>query len=389
MPFDAAAATKAYMSTIPAEVTARSNAYTEGGYWLLLIGLLVSLFSIYLVVKSGALPKVRNWIEKKKSRPFLASFLMVSVFTAVQSILVFPLSAFEDHFREKEFGLTKQPFLDWLVQYGIELAISIFLTGILAAFVYLALRKLKNAWWIWASAGGGIFMLVMIFLSPVFIEPLFNEYKAFPEGKVKDAIVELAKKAEVSTDKIYVYDGSRQRSVVTANVAGAFGTARIAVSDIALERASLNEVRAVVAHEIGHYKLGHTLRMALFFSFLLLVAFWSYDKWFAACAKLLGLKDVKDIADPLGYPVMVAFISVFFFAITPIINTFIRQGEIEADNYSLMTAKDPDGLATALIKTVEYRKASPGPIEEFIFHTHPSVENRVKRAMEWKAKNLK
>jgi STE24 endopeptidase len=219
----------------------------------------------------------------------------------------------------------------------------------------------------------------------VFIMPLFNEYKPFPQGKVRDEIVKLAVASGVPSDKIFVYDGSRQRSVVTANVAGILGSARIAVSDVALKEANLSEVRAVVGHEIGHYVLGHSYRGAFFGAFMIMLGFYGVHRLFPKFASYFGATNITGVADPAGLPILMFIITLIFTIATPLSNSVTRIGETEADAYSLKVAQDPDGLSSALIKTVEYRKASPGKLEEIIFHDHPSVENRVRMAMEWKA----
>jgi STE24 endopeptidase len=106
-------------------------------------------------------------------------------------------------------------------------------------------------------------------------------------------------------------------------------------------------------------------------------------RWFG------GGAGVADIREPAGLPVLLLIVTLVVTLATPLFNTTIRIDEREADNYSLEVVGEPDGLSTALIKTVEYRKASPGPVEEFLFHSHPSVENRIRNAMRWKAQHEK
>ncbi|QCI80176.1 M48 family metallopeptidase [Hankyongella ginsenosidimutans] len=390
MAFDPAAATAAYIASIPPDVQARSIAYTEGGYWLLPLGLIVTGVVTWIIVRWGILAKLRDRAQKSKPRPSSAAFQVAATYIGLSALITLPWTIYTDWWRPHHYGLSKQPLGDWLGQGMIGLVLNVLIGGLFFMGLYWLIRRLPRLWWLAGAGMAGAGILLMLLIAPVFIEPLFNKYEPFPKGPARDAIVALAKDAGVPEDRIFVFNGSRQRDVVTANVSGAFGSARIAVSDIAVDRASLPEVRAVVGHEIGHYKLGHSLRSVLFFSAMALLAFWATHRLFQPALRWFGAQDqVQGLADPAGLPVLLFVVSVFGFLATPLLNSYIRIGEVEADQYSLDHARDPDGLSTALLKAVEYRKASPGRLEEIIFHDHPGVENRVRMAMEWKARHQK
>jgi STE24 endopeptidase len=226
---------------------------------------------------------------------------------------------------------------------------------------------------------------VMLLVGPVFIAPLFNHYEPVPDGPVRDALVAQAEAAGVPADRIFVFDGSRQSNNYTANVAGVFGSARIAISDVAFEGVPLAEVQAVTGHEIGHYVLGHVWRMVALVALLAVQAFFLVDRLFPRFARALG-SDAR-LAEPRGLPVLYAMVTLFGFLAQPLLNAVIRQGEWEADRYSLETVNLPDALASALVQTAEYRDPRPARWQEWLFYTHPSVERRVTEAMRWKAAN--
>jgi STE24 endopeptidase len=222
-------------------------------------------------------------------------------------------------------------------------------------------------------------------VAPIVIEPLFNDYKPVPQGEVRAALEAMAKGAGVPSDRLFVYDGSRQSNNFTANVAGLGGSARIAISDVAFKGASLDEVKAVTGHEIGHYVLGHVWRGIAMISTLAMVAFLLADRLFPVFARAFG--SGAALADPRGLPVVLFMVSLFLLLATPAMNALNRVSETEADRYSLQTVNLPDALATALVRTAEYRDPRPHPLQESLFYTHPSVERRVLAAMQWKASN--
>jgi Zn-dependent protease with chaperone function len=188
--------------------------------------------------------------------------------------------------------------------------------------------------------------------APVFIQPLFNDYKPVPPGEVRSALEAMARSAGVPTDRVFVYDGSRQSNNFTANVAGLGGTARIAISDVAFKGASLDEVKAVTGHEIGHYVLGHVWRAIAVISVLAMLAFLVADRLFPRFARAFGSS--APLSDPRGLPVILFMVSLIMALAAPVMNSLNRIAESEADRHSLETVNLPDALASALVKTAEY-----------------------------------
>ncbi|MDY7098522.1 MAG: M48 family metallopeptidase [Pseudomonadota bacterium] len=384
MTFDPQAATDAHMAALSAAELELARAYTTGNHWLILGGLIVSALVTWLIVKSGVL----DWAFRKISDRWqnLRVFVVAAIYTLVNAVLTLPYSIYTDWWRETEYGRTSQPLSDFLSQGAIGLFLSTLLGAVFFIGLYFLLRRAGSLWWAWAGGLVAATVSFMLLLSPVLIEPLFNDYEPVPDGEVRDAILVMAAEADIPEDRISVFDGSRQSNNFTANVSGIGDSARIAISDVALGEASLDEVRAVTGHEIGHYVLGHVWRMIGLLSILAIAAFFLTAKTYPMFARLFGSK--AEISDPRGLPVLLFTVGLFATLAQPALNTLIRVGEREADAYSLETVGLADALSEALVKTAEYRYPLAGPIEETLFYTHPTVRNRVQTAMEWKAANL-
>ncbi|MEO1047534.1 MAG: M48 family metallopeptidase [Pseudomonadota bacterium] len=381
MAFDPQAATDAHLSALSAAELALSRDYTAGNHWLILSGLVVSAVVTWLFVKSGLL----NWVFARVSDrwPNLRVFLVAFVYLLVNSLVTLPYALYTDWWRETEYNRTSQPLSDFLAQGATATVLSAVVGGAFFIGLYFLLRRAGRLWWVWAGGLVAAAISTILLLSPVLIEPLFNDFQPVPEGEVRDAVLELAADANIPADRIFVFDGSRQSNNFTANVSGIGGAARIAISDVALGEASLDEVKAVTGHEIGHYVLGHVWRQIGVFSVLAVIVFFLTARTYPFFANIFGEK--AEIHDARGMPVFLFVMGLFFTLAQPVINTMIRVGEREADAYSLETVGLPDALAEALVKTAEYRYPLAGPIEETIFYTHPTVRNRVLTAMEWKA----
>lgn len=384
MTFDPAQATAAYIDSLGPEALAKAAAYTAGNHWMLLWGLVVSAVATLIIVRLDILERVAAKLEGRGF--FLRTWLIGVAFFLVNAVITLPWSVWEEWGRERSYGRTSQPLSDFLMQDAIGIAITSVMGALFFVGVYALIRRTGQRWWLWSGGLTAATISAVLLLSPIVIEPLFNEYKPVPEGPVRAALLEMADEAGIPHDRLFVYDGSRQSNNFTANVSGVLGSARIAISDVALGEASLDEVKAVTGHEIGHYVLGHIWRQVVVLSLLAMLLFFLADRLYPRFARTFGSK--TEVGDPVGLPVLIFTVGLLGMFALPITNTMTRMGESEADAYSLRTVNLPDALAGALVKTAEYRYPRPHPVQEALFYTHPSVETRVRRAMEWKAAHM-
>ena len=386
MSIDPAAETARWLATISPEDLERAVAYTRGGHWLLLWGAIVSIIVAWIIIRTGILSGIRDRMERRRKRPKLVSLVVGVLYLLMSWVLTLPWAIYQSWWREKQYGLTEQPLAGWLGEAALSTGISTVFAGLLIVGLYFIIRHARRLWWAWGAGLTAVAVVFMLIVSPILIEPLFNTYTPAPDGPMRDAVVELAHATGTPDDKIYIYDGSKQSDRYTANVSGLFGSARVAMSDVMFAKgADLAEVRGVVGHEMGHYVHMHSLWMTSILIVLAGLVFWLIDRLFPVARRLLGASRVGDVSDPAGLPVLAAIGAVIGLLLTPVTNTMIRLIETDADQFSLVHANEPDGLSKALIKTAEYRAPSPSAIEEIIFYDHPSVENRVRMAMEWKA----
>lgn len=384
MNFNAELATQAYIDGLGEEALAQASAYTSGNQWLMLWSLLVAIVSTWLIIRSGLLTRLSNKLVNKSL--FSRSFQISASFIVISAIIELPWTIYTGWYRQTSYDMTSQPLGDFLSQSAIGLAINAIMLGLLLAVFYLVIKKAGQLWWAWFGGVTASFIALMMLLGPSVIQPLFNDYVPVPEGEVKSAIETLAIEADIPTNRIFMYDGSRQSNNFTANVAGIGSSARIAISDVALKEADLDEVKAVTGHEIGHYVSGHVWWVVLLLSLQIVIAFLVADKLFVPVARLFRASE--DVKNPTSLPVLILLVSVLMSLVQPFNNTLSRMNETAADRYSLETVGLPDALASALVKTAEYRDPRPSTLQETLFYTHPSVEGRVRMAMEWKAEQL-
>lgn len=383
MSFDPAAATAAYIDGLGPAALAKAAAYTTGSEWLLLWNVVVAAIVTFVFVRLRILDRLSAKLERRGWA--VRTFLLCAAFLLLSALLTLPWDLYANFFRESAYGRTSQPLGDYLAQSAISLVIGTLFGALFFLGIYALIRRAGKRWWIWSGGLAATTILGILLVSPILVEPLFNDYKPLPAGEVRAALEVQAKEAGIEPDRIFVFDGSRQSNNFTANVSGLGHSARIAISDVALKGASLDEVKAVTGHEIGHYVLGQLWWLVTVFSLLAILLFFLADRLFPRFARLFGSDTA--IGDARGFPVLMFIVSLFGLLAQPVQNWVVRKGETEADLYSVQTVNLPDAMASALVKTAEYRNPRPNRLEEFLFYSHPSVERRVRAAMEWKAKN--
>jgi STE24 endopeptidase len=387
--FDPEAATQAYLATLDGAARDRSDAYFEGGYWLIGINFLVGLAISFILLQSGFARTVRDKAEKILPWRWLAVPLFVIAWSLANAVLALPLNLYEGFYREHAFNLSTMTLPDWVAEWAMQLVVSTIMAAIFLTVFYAIIRAAKAAWWLWGAGIAIVFMAFAILIAPVYIEPLFNDYTPMEDGELRDDILAVAHANGIPADDVYVFDVSRQSNRITANVSGLFGTTRIALSDTLVNQADPDEVLAVMGHEMGHYVLNHIWEMFIYFAVLLALGLAFADRLFRWANRRFGARwGVKDVGDIAGLPLLAACLSVFFLVSTPVFNRIVYTNEAEADIFGLNAAREPDGFATTALRLSSYRKIEPAGWEEFVFFDHPSGRSRVAMAMQWKAGQL-
>ncbi len=387
--FDATAATRAWLASVPADKRQKSDAYFEGGYWLLVWNfLLIVAISIFLL-RSRTSARLRDRAERVTDFENVHVAVYAVAYLLLLYVLSFPLNLYENFFREHQYGLATQTFGAWFRDQLIGLGLTIAGGTLLIVVLYAVFRRAPRTWWIWSTMVAVVFAFVTSLIAPVYIEPLFNAYKPLAKPEISEPILAMARANQIPVKQVFQVDASRQTTRVSANVAGFLGTTRIALNDNLLQQCTLPEIRAVMGHEMGHYVLNHGAKLLTYFAISALFGFAFARLLFGLATRSWGAKwGVRGIADPAGLPLLVLIFSTLGFIVTPFINTVVRVTEREADAFGINTSREPDGMAKVALKLGTYRKLDPSPLEEFIFYDHPSGRARIRMAMDWKAGNL-
>ena len=387
--FDPDEATRQWLNTMSPDARAKSDAYFEGGYWLILWDFVVGLIVAWLLLGTGLSRRLRDFNEKLIGIRFLQTALYIVEYTLFTSVVTLPWTIYEGYVREHQYGMSNQDMSAFLGDWVKGLIVGLILGTIALTVIYAVIRKTPRTWWIWGSLVGVVFIVFSVAIGPTYLEPVFNKFYPLKESPLKEQILSMARANGIPATDVYEFDASKQTKRMSAHVSGIGATTQISLNDNLINRGSPEEVKAVLGHEMGHYVLNHVFHGIFEFSILIVIGFafvkWAFDWVRNRWGSGWGIRDVADVA---GLPLLAALFSVYSFVLTPVQNTLTRTQEAEADIFGLNTARLPDGFAQAAIHLSEYRKMEPGKWEEIFFYDHPSGYHRIHRAMVWKAEHL-
>ncbi|HLP26950.1 MAG TPA: M48 family metallopeptidase [Acidobacteriota bacterium] len=387
--FDPVAETEKIVAQLPADARAKSDAYFEGGYWITLWDVVVTLGLTALLYRLGIYTRLRTAAERVTRSRVVHGLVFLTLLVLVSWVVDLPWDYYTGFVREHHYGLSNLSLGGWLGERATGLIPDVIASLFVGSLLYLAIRRSPGRWWIRAAIATPFFMILLFALGPVFISPLFNEYTPLANAKLRDPILAMARANGVPVDNVYQFDASKQSKRISANVSGALNTIRVSLNDNLLTRCTPAQVQAVMGHELGHYVLNHVYELVIYFSLLIAAGFWFVNSAFWWVQQRWGEKwGVRDISDYAGLPVILACFSVFMLFAEPVKNSIIRSNEVEADLYGLNTAREPDAFAQTALQLSEYRKIHPGKWEEILFFDHPSGYNRILMSMRWKAEHL-
>ena len=387
--FDIDAATRAYLATFNGAARARSDAYFEGGYWLILWNAVIGIGVAWAFLHFGYAARLSGWATRVTGRRrWLAALLWALGFLVATAVATLPWTIYTDFVREQQYGLSTQTFAAWFGDLAKNFVIGTLVSALGITAIMAGVRASPRRWWLYAGALTLVVAAFFAMAAPVVIEPLFNTYTPMADSPLRTAILRIAQGNGVPVTNVFVVDASRQTTRVSANVAGFGPTARVALNDNLLNTHDAAGTLAVMGHETGHYVLGHSVSLLVGFGILIVIGYAVVQAAVPALIARHPRWGVAGITDPAAVAVAVIVLTLFFFVLTPVTNSLTRFHEAQADIFGLNAARAPDGEARMDLLLGQYRKLEPTPLEEIVFFDHPSGRTRIHQAMVWKAAHL-
>ncbi len=310
--------------------------------------------------------------------PIGSGLLFVAVLMAAQIVLGLPFRVYSTFVIEERFGFNRTTMATFWADRVKALALTVVLGGALLSAILFFFGWAGGTAWLWCWALATAFMLVTQFVAPTWIMPLFNTFSPLGEGDLREAILGYARAVAFPLDGVFVIDGSRRSSKANAFFTGFGSHKRIALFDTLIAQQTVDELVAVVAHEVGQYKRRHVLERLVLATVHTGVMFWLLSVFLEQPALFAAF----GVAEPSVYGGLVFFGLLF----TPIelllsiaVNARSRQNEFEADEFAVRTTGSAGALVSALKKLSVERLANltPHRLSVVLDHSHPPLLRRI------------
>jgi Zn-dependent protease with chaperone function len=353
-------------------VSARMRRYSRPLFFIWALSQIVLFFYLWA---SGRAAKLRDAV-RQRIRPVLPMrFAYGTLLAALGGLAALPASLARYRV-EVAFGITNEPVLGWIRDGLIATTADALLVGFIVAFVF-ALVDRSRLWWIYAMFGLFVLTLMMAFLEPVVIAPLYNRFSPLPaSASVRAPLLALARRAGIGDAPIFVSDDSRRTSAAIADVAGFGPTKRIVLSDALLQNATTGEILFLAAREFGHYAHTDDFRLSLFWTSLFIFC----TALAVVAADRVGFR--RD-DDPLARLTLVlGFLGTFALVATPVYNGYSRNLESRADAYALTLTGDRVSAVRAYVRIVDETLAPLCPSRPALwyFYNSPPLGTRIAKA---------
>lgn len=373
---------EAFAGAIDAEALTKTANYT---FELSRVALVQSIYNGFLLLVflfTPLLPRYDGWIASLTGNFVLQGILFMLLVTLVQSVLEIPFSLYSTFRVEKRYGFNTMTAGLWLSDLAKSALISSVFLVILTGAALLLVESSPALWWLWVWVFFALFSVVMIYLSPVLIEPLFSKFEPLEQPELEQQIQELLAKAGLQVQGVQKMDASRRSLHSNAYFTGIGRVKRIVLYDTLLTQMERQELLAILAHEAGHWKLGHIWKrlvlmegaaLALSYAVYLLVQS-------GVLPGLFGLSQGSFAAQLT----MVSFLgSLAAFPLTPLFSWLSRRNEWEADRFAVELCGAPEALAAALVKLSRDNLSNlhPHPVYAAFYYSHPPVVARVARLL--------
>lgn len=368
-----------FADLVSSETLAKTSAYTFESSRL---GLWESLFDnilLLLFLFAGLISFYDRFILSLTDSFILQGICFFLLLSIAQTLLEMPFSVYSTFVVEARHGFNKTTPRLWLTDLMKSQLIGAIILSLVLAVVFALIQWSQNHWWLWVWGFMALFTLFMMFISPYIIEPLFNKFEPVTEAGLEDEIRAMMEKAGLQVGSVMQMDASKRSGHSNAYFTGIGRVKRIVLYDTLIKQMSHREIVAVLAHEIGHWRLGHIWkRLLLAEAIAFFCAFGVYHalNW-AGLPGLLGLSEISLAARM----VVLGFVaSLLTFPLTPLSSWLSRRQEYEADRFAREVTGDPEALATALVKLSAENLANlhPHPLYATFYYSHPPVVERVR-----------
>lgn len=351
--------------------------FGENAFQIIVLAALLSL---------SAGVRLRRLATRVASQPFLVVLITVVLFAVVLAGLSLPMIWLSEFWVPHRFGLSDQSLASGLADLSKGLLVGLLVGAPLVALALAGIRRMRR-WWFGLWLASVPLLILLQIMVPVALEPLFNTFEPLRDQQLKEELLDLASKAGIAGGRIYQVDKSRQTKTLNAYVNGLGPTKRIVLWDTIIGAMDRDELKFVMAHEMGHYVLNHIWWLLACALTTLFFAFWAGQRIVERATARWGPRwGFTSPGDPAALPLLALVLSSFVFLSTPVSSAFSRHLERQADTFAIELTRLNNAGARGFRALAEHAKVLPDPNRFVLFWrcTHPSLSERLAECQRYK-----
>lgn len=332
-----------------------------------------------IFIFGGLLNIYNSWIASLNGPFILTGILFLLILSYASTFLSIPFSLYSTFRIENKYGFNTMTLKLWLTDFLKSILVSTILMGIVALVGLWLIQSSPNYWWIWVWGFFLIFSLFMMYISPYVIEPLFNKFTPIEEEGIEDKIKKLMQKVNLKVSRVFKMDASKRSRHTNAYFTGIGRVKRIILYDTLLEKMNHDEILSVLAHEAGHWKKKHVLKMIIVLELISLVGIYISFR-ILQTDLLTALFQIKQ-GTFFAKVVILGFIGgIISLPFIPLSNYVSRRFEREADSFACELTGNSESMASALIKLSRDNLSNlhPHPLYAAFYYSHPPIVQRIK-----------
>jgi Zn-dependent protease with chaperone function len=375
------AATAASTERVPVpEPSEKALAYHRSGTVIWIASTVWGLLLPFAILWTGFSARMRDWARVIGRKWFFVVAVYWVLFTLVSTIVDLPRAYYVGFVRQHAYDLSNQTIAKWASDQMANLAITLVIGGIALWVPYLLLRKSPKRWWLYTSLAAVPFIVAIVLVQPLWIDPLFNTFGPMKDKALEADILRLADRSGIEGGRVFEVAKSEDTKQVNAYVNGFGATKRIVLWDTILKALDRRQLLVVMGHEMGHYVLGHVWKLIILLSLTILGMTYAIHRLAGALirthAARFGFTELGDVA---SLPLVLVLVGAVSLVTDPLSLAVSRYFEHEADRFAVEITRDNYAAATAFVILQQENLAVPRPgrLYTWFRDSHPPIGDRI------------
>lgn len=368
-----------FADRIPLHAHQKAANYTVAKTRLNIFGAIAGSVVLLLWTLGGGLEMLNGFWQPMGWSSIVTGTVLILSFMLIGVIIDIPVSIYSTFVIEEKYGFNKTTGKLFVVDMLKGMTLILILGAPLVLVVLWLMKKSGSLWWLYVWVVWSGFSLLMIWAYPKFIAPLFNKFQPLEDNELKQRITTLLERCGFSSNGIFVMDGSKRSGHGNAYFTGFGANKRIVFFDTLVKLLSIDEIEAVLAHELGHFKRNHIRKNIALMSVMSLTGL-AILGWLIENPAFYHGLGVSEVSAYMGLLLFMLVVPLFTFFISPLFSAFSRKNEFEADEYARQQS-DAACLVSALVKMYEENASTltPDPLHSVFYDSHPPASARIAR----------